>query len=175
MKSGAISVLPFLVAKYCISLAHAKCPIFIWYYTDSIEISMPQFWMSPWWLWVTRTLSPRRLLIGYACICLFFLFIILSRTSRATLNKNDNRGHFALLWLENVMFLKVYSMYRPSWKDWCWSWCSNTLATWFKELTHWKRPWCWEGLRAKEVGDRGWDGWMASQTQWTWLWASSGR
>ena len=30
------------------------------------------------------------------------------------------------------------------WKDWCWSWSSNTLATWFEELNHWKRPWCWE-------------------------------
>ena len=30
------------------------------------------------------------------------------------------------------------------WKDWCWSWNSNTLATWCKELTHLKRPWCWE-------------------------------
>ena len=29
-------------------------------------------------------------------------------------------------------------------KDWCWSWSSNTLATWCKELPHWKRPWCWE-------------------------------
>ena len=27
-------------------------------------------------------------------------------------------------------------------KDWCWIWSSNTLATWYKELTHWKRPWC---------------------------------
>ena len=51
----------------------------------------------------------------------------------------------------------------------------NTLATWSKELTHWKRPWCWEGLRAGEKGDdRGWDGWMASPTQWTRVWASSG-
>ena len=33
------------------------------------------------------------------------------------------------------------------WKDWCWSWSSNTLATWCEELTHWKRPWCWERLR----------------------------
>ena len=61
------------------------------------------------------------------------------------------------------------------WKDWCWSWNSNTLATWCKELTHWKRPWCWERLRAGgEGGDREWDGWMASPTQWTWVWASSG-
>ena len=53
---------------------------------------------------------------------------------------------------------------------------SNTLATWYKELIHWKRPWCWEWLRARGEGsDRGWDGWMASLTQWTWVWANSGR
>ena len=60
------------------------------------------------------------------------------------------------------------------WKDWCWSWNSNTLATWCKELTHWKRPWCWVRLKAGEGDNRGWDGWMASPTQWTWIWASSG-
>ena len=51
------------------------------------------------------------------------------------------------------------------WKDWCWGWNSNTLATSWEELTHWKRPWCWEGLRAGREGvDGGWDGWMASLT-----------
>ena len=58
---------------------------------------------------------------------------------------------------------------------WCWSWNSNTLATWCKELTHWKIPWCWERLRAGGEGDdRGWNGWMASLTQWTWVWLDSG-
>ena len=43
-------------------------------------------------------------------------------------------------------------------------------------VTHGKRPRCWERLRAGgEVGDRGWDGWMASPTQWTWVWANSER
>ena len=52
---------------------------------------------------------------------------------------------------------------------------SNNLATWCKELTHWKRPWCWERLRAGGKGDdRGWDGLMASLTQWTWVWVDSG-
>ena len=61
-----------------------------------------------------------------------------------------------------------------SWKDWCWSWNSNTLATSCEELTDWKRPWCWEGLEAGEEGvDRGWDGWMASLTQCTWVWVNS--
>ena len=66
---------------------------------------------------------------------------------------------------------------RPQyhWKDWCWSWNSNTLATWCKELTHWKRPWCWEGLGTGGEGDdRGWHGWMASTTRWTWVWVNSG-
>ena len=61
------------------------------------------------------------------------------------------------------------------WKDWCWSWNSSTLATSCEELTHWKRPWCWEGLGAGGEGDdRGWDGWMASLTRWTWVWVNSG-
>ena len=60
------------------------------------------------------------------------------------------------------------------WKDWCWSWNSSTLATWCKELTHLKRPWCWERLKAGEGDKRGWDGWMASLTQWTWVWVDSG-
>ena len=61
------------------------------------------------------------------------------------------------------------------WKHWFWSWNTNTLATWCEELTHWKTPWCWETLRAGgEVYDRGWDGWMASPTQWTWVWLDSG-
>ena len=60
-------------------------------------------------------------------------------------------------------------------KDWCWSWNFNTLATWCEELTHWKRPWCWERLKAGGEGDdREWDGWMASPTQWTWIWINSG-
>ena len=42
------------------------------------------------------------------------------------------------------------------------------------QRTHWKRPWCWERLKAGEGDDRGWDSWMASLTQWSWIWASSG-
>ena len=55
-----------------------------------------------------------------------------------------------------------------------WSWNSNTLATWCEDLTHWKRPWCWERLKAgRERDDRGKDSWMASLTQWTWVWVNS--
>ena len=44
-----------------------------------------------------------------------------------------------------------------------------------EELTHWKRTWCLERLKAgEEGGNREWDSWMASLTWWTWVWASSG-
>ena len=59
------------------------------------------------------------------------------------------------------------------WKDWHRS--SNTLVTWCKEMTHLTRPWWWKRLKAGGEGDdRGWDGWLASPTRWTWVWASSG-
>ena len=67
------------------------------------------------------------------------------------------------------------SVLNMHWKDWCWSWNSNTLATWCEELTHLKRSWWWERLKVGGEGDnRGWDGWMASLTQWTWVWVNSG-
>ena len=61
----------------------------------------------------------------------------------------------------NQSILKEINL-NVHWKDWCWSWSSKTLTTWCKELTHWKRPWCWERLKAGGKGDnRGRDNWMA--------------
>ena len=75
-------------------------------------------------------------------------------------------------WRSNQSTLKR-SVLGVHWKDWCSSWNSNTLATWFEELTHLQRPWCWERLRAGGEGDNtGWDGWMASLTQWTCVWVN---
>ena len=45
---------------------------------------------------------------------------------------------------------------------------------WCEELTHLKRPWCWERLKVGEEDNRGWDGWMVSPIQWTWVWVNSG-
>ena len=73
------------------------------------------------------------------------------------------KGLINLKWSKNI-----------HWKDWCWSWSSNNLATWCEELTHLKRLQCWERLKAGGEGDnRGWGGWMASPTQRTWVWVSS--
>ena len=66
---------------------------------------------------------------------------------------------------------KGKSVLNIHWKDWGWSWNFNTLATGCEDLTHWKRPW----LKAGGEGDnRGWSGWMASPTRWTWVRASFG-
>ena len=75
------------------------------------------------------------------------------------------------------------SVLNIHWKDWCWSWNSNILATWCEELTHWKRPWDWERLKAggeedwkRSVfisvpkKDRGWDSWMPSLMSLSKLW-----
>ena len=49
-----------------------------------------------------------------------------------------------------------------------------SLAMWCEERTHLKRPWCWERSKAGGEGDnRGWDGWMALLTRWTWIWMDS--
>ena len=58
--------------------------------------------------------------------------------------------HSLLQW---IMFCQ--SERKSVLKDWCWSWNSNPLATWCEELTHWKRPWCWERLKAGGEGDDG--------------------
>ena len=68
----------------------------------------------------------------------------------------------------------VPTLWDPTDQCWWWSWNSNTLATWWEELTHLKRPWCWARLKGGEGDDRGWDGWMASPTQRTWVWVNSG-
>ena len=87
------------------------------------------------------------------------------------------------VWQKPLQYCKVISLQIKKkrsvlsvhWKDRCWSWNSNTLATWWEELTHLKRPWCWERLKAGGEGDdRGWDGWMVSPTQWRRVWVNSG-
>ena len=68
---------------------------------------------------------------------------------------------FAFNMSSNVHSRKKYPLKGTGghWKDWCWN--SKTLATWWEEVTHWKRPWCWERLKAGGEGDdRGWDGWL---------------
>ena len=87
----------------------------------------------------------------------------------------EDSWEFLGLWGDPISPCYRRSVLSVHWKDWCWSWNSNTLATWCKDLTHWKRPWCWERLKAGGEGDdRGWDGWMALLTLWTWVWVDSG-
>ena len=73
-----------------------------------------------------------------------FWFVVLEKTLEGPLDST----------IKSVS-LKGNQPWIFNWKDWCLSWSSNTFATWCKELTHWKRPWCWETLRAGiKGGDR---------------------
>ena len=86
------------------------------------------------------------------------------------------RRLLSIPWRRSNQSILKESTLNIHWKDWCWSWSSSTLATWYEGLIYWKRPRCWERLKAgREGDDRGWDDWTASLTQWTWIWASSRR
>jgi len=74
-----------------------------------------------------------------------------------------------ILWTLSPML--IFSTFHP----FCYMFQYFGHLMW-RELTHLKRPWFWERLRAGgEEEDRGWDGWMASLTRWTWVWVNSGR
>ena len=76
----------------------------------------------------------------------------------------------------NQSILKKINPEYSHCKDCCWSWSANISATWCEASTHQRKPWGWERLRARgERSNRGWDGWMASLTQGTWVWANSGK
>ena len=84
--------------------------------------------------------------------------------------------------LESLLDCKEIQPVHPKWdQSWVFFGRTNVEAEtpilWppdSKKLTHLKRPWCWEKLRAGGKGDsRGWDSWMASLTQWSWVWVNS--
>ena len=68
---------------------------------------------------------------------------------------------------------KRRSVLGVHWRDWCWSWNSNNLATWCKELTHLIRPWCWKNWGEEEKGTTedeivGWHHWLdGHEFEWT--------
>ena len=88
--------------------------------------------------------------------------------------EEDSWESFWLHWEQTSQFQKKSTL-NIHWKDWCYSWSSNTLASWCEELTHWERPWCWERLKAGDGDDREWDGCIASLTRWTRVWVITRR
>ena len=137
-------------------------------------------------LWKSRSIT---LLTKVHIVKTMVFSVVMYRCESWTVKKAEHRRTGALEWWCWRRLLRVPWTARRSnlsilneikieyhWKDWCWSWNSRTLATWWDEQTHWKRHWCWESLKAGGTGDnRGWDGWLASLTQWTWVWANSRR
>ena len=96
-----------------------------------------------------------------------------------SLGKNTGVGCHFLLYIHTYLFeqLNKHNIYPQSITKWCFMLQKGRI--WDPEplfcKIHWKRLWCWEGLGAGgEEDNRGWDGWMASPTWWTWVWVNSG-
>ena len=105
---------------------------------------------------------------------IFFPFFFFSFYSYNNIQSIDAFELWCWRRLLRVLWIARRSALERLWKEWCWSWNFSTLATSCEELTHWKRPWCWEGLVAGGEGDdRGWDGWMVTLTRWTRVWVNS--
>ena len=140
--------------------------------SQSLGFSSSQVWM--WELDYKESWAPKN-----QC----FWTVVLEKTLESPLDcKEIQLVHprkirmIFLIFPENQDWFPLFQYSNIHWKDWCWSWNSNTLAISREELIHWKRPWCWEGLGAGGEGDdRGWVGWMASPTRRTWVWVNSGR
>ena len=166
--------------------------MFFW---NSFAFSMiQQRWQFDLWylcLFITQ-LVPLEDLVHVLKVCLVKAMVfpvVMYRCESWTVKKVESRRIDAFeqwCWrrLESPLDCREIQPVHPkgnqSWifigrTEWCWSWSSNTLANWCEELTHLKRPWFWERLRAGGEGDdRRWDGWMASPTQWTGVWVNSG-
>ena len=106
--------------------------------------------LGPWT--VNFTSASLFCLCVCVCVCVCVSFLGWSQIARGS-------------WLGNSLSHPNFPAMSPT-----------QIRIWRELSTHWKRPWCWERLKAGgEVGDRGWDGWMASPIQWTWVWANFGR
>ena len=135
-------------------------------------------------LWVNFCQLPcfvNKVLLKHTCSFTHFLW--LNRVAKAQIGSHDLFKNLQCIRVYRYMcvcihaYIYVFQKADPKtylFKNFL-STSKDTLATWCEELTHLKRPWCWERLKAgREGDDRGWDGWMASPTQWTWVWVNSG-
>ena len=85
--------------------------------------------------------------------------VVMYRCESWTIKKAEHwRTDAFKLWcwrrLLRVSWTARRSTLNTHWKDWCWSWSSNTVAIQCEEPTHWERPWCWERLKAGEEDNR---------------------
>ena len=118
------------------------------YFADKVLTSQSYSFSIVMYGWESWTINEGRVPKNWC-----FWTVVLEKTLESPLNSKEIKpiNPNVLEGLKNI-----------HWKDWCWSWSSNTLATWCEELTHWKRPWCWERLKAGGEGDdRGWHGRMS--------------
>ena len=103
--------------------------------------------------------------------------LLLGRKSMTNLDNVLQSRDITMLTKMQTVKAMVFPVVMHGFKSWSIKKADHQRTDAF-EIWCWRRlrvPWCWKRLRAWEEGNRGWDGWMASSTQWTWIWANSGR
>ena len=126
----------------------------IWLYQNSLNQSS-----------VDDPLGCHSLIGSTKTINILYMYLCTHVTS-TVLNSQKYNYFLKVCTFKYLPFILLIVFFSPSYQTQ--SLC-NILDPWCEEPTHWKRPWYWESLRAREEGgDRGWDGWMASLTQWKW-------
>ena len=105
-------------------------------HTWLLSANLPLYPPSPRKGWRCSLRLSQAIPPAYAAMAFFYPFVLPVRLE---------------IGLTNQSILKETTL-NPHWKDWIWSWSSNTLATWCEQLTHWKRPWFWERLKARREG-----------------------
>ena len=94
-------------------------------------------------MFINRWMDKGDIVYIYMCVCVYVYI--------------HKMEYYMAIKKNKIMLFAATSTLNIHRKDW-WSWSSNTLTTWYKELTHWKRPWCWERLKAGREGTRWLDG-----------------
>ena len=126
------------------------CLLFLW---DFCIMNIGSFDIV---LQISKTVSILFILFSFSSLYIIQAYL---RDIASSVPGHHNKANIVIHWTKrNFLFPSAYT----------------ALATWCKELTHLKKPLCWERLRAGGKGyDRGWDGWMASPKLWTWVWVNS--
>ena len=162
----------FYIFVFVDSLIGRKtCNIMKLMFSVPLETGCPNCWFGYVHVFKASSLLPvfcQQVLQSCHYFLIFFHFYYWKRSCMTSFN--------------NLAILKQFLISSPplkispgcSWEGLTLKLKFQYLATWCEELTHLKRPWCWERLKVGGEGDnRGWASWMASLTQWTWVWVNS--
>ena len=142
--------IPWICIAFVKSLSHIQLFVTPWVATGQDSLSSKISQSPPKFIAIESVMPSNHLILCHLLLLPSIIPSIRVFSSESALHIKGARR-------SNQSILKESTL-SIHWIDWCWSWSSNTLAIWCNRLAHCRRPWCWERLKAKEEGGRGWDG-----------------